>query len=533
MLPLLFAAVTAESQTVILEESLIDKNLSENFKKIVSPSGYQNWIFDNCWTVNSYVQVSSSSGWGALITRKLSNLDKIAILSFDVLGVETNQVIGAFAVNGEQEETVVSKTISAPDKWNSCSAVVRNGSDDTRIKFAPISNGENGYCKFQVRNILVKNLDGCLYYETFDKYEGKGGGDETFTDLSVLYNTTSANCDNPATTFSGSLKSGANCIYFSSSKNSSIYTTALVPQPESGRDVVLSFRIAGSKDEANVTVQHNGMTLLNQQAAQNGQWTEMMIPITNFDFSKPIAISGNYVYLDDVMVSAMPAIRLDESIENGSVIDANSEKYVNVSLTRTLKADIWNTMCVPFEMSRTALQNAGSGVYTIEMRRLRDVTNGVFEFFTDNTIPAGEPFLVKTDREFANPTFKGVKIEVTEPQAVGSNGYFLQGIFSPTELKTDGTNLFLGTDGYLYAPAEGSNTMNGMRAYLVTPGGTSGSVRVRLVDDDDQLAGISTVPTAGRRDATIYTLSGQALGTNPNTLPQGIYVKGNKKVFIK
>ena len=384
----------------------------------------------------------------------------------------------------------------------------------------------------------MRDVGRAVYYETFNRISGADGLNKVTTTNNVARQ---VDCDYTEAKFSYIYKANK-YVYFGSSSSS--YTTTKIPQPnKETTNVLLTFKVAGAttaSKSAFLNVSYRNTQLTNKRTIsieiQKGSWSTVQLALNNFNFTEPIEFSGYEVFLDDVMVSELSLMEMNEGEDNASVISEHLGQYMNVSTTRTLKEGIWNTMCVPFEMSPTVIRNAtGTESYDVYMKRFESVANGVFTFVSATTVPAGEPFLLQLKREggLVNPTFKGVKIEVTEPQAVGSNGYFLQGIFSPTELKTDGTNLFLGTDGYLYAPAEGSNTMNGMRAYLVTPGGTSGSVRVRLVDDDDQLAGISTVPTAGRRDATIYTLSGQALGTNPNTLPQGIYVKGNKKVFIK
>lgn len=58
----------------------------------------------------------------------------------------------------------------------------------------------------------------------------------------------------------------------------------------------------------------------------------------------------------------------------------------------------------------------------------------------------------------ANPTLQ-----------VGKDGYYMQGVYEPTDLYIDGTHVFLGSENRFFRPSETNRTMNGMRAYFVIP----------------------------------------------------------------
>jgi hypothetical protein len=225
------------------------------------------------------------------------------------------------------------------------------------------------------------------------------------------------------------------------------------------------------------------------------------------------------------MITEVSDSKKEGDADNSTKLASYANKTINLSLKRTLREGIWNTLCLPFEFTTTSISGAN-----IEMERLQSVDNGVFHFEPATTIPAGEPFILKTDQTIVDPKFHAVTITATEPGTVTpATGYSFKGIYSPTALETDGTNIFLATDGLLYTPAEGKNTMNGLRAYMIVP---SNSIQARMAHDPYGTSGIrqALIPS---RPATIYNLCGQAMGTSLKQLPQGIYIVNGKKVYTK
>ncbi len=187
-------------------------------------------------------------------------------------------------------------------------------------------------------------------------------------------------------------------------------------------------------------------------------------------------------------------------------------------------------MCLPFAVSRDIIATAlGSGANP-EVRTLTGISNGVFNFAEyTGTVAAGTPFLLKVDKEVTEPwTIRDVVIEQEEPLQLtfdNANGYKLAGTYSPVDLAVDGTNVFLGTDGILYSPATGNNTMNGMRAYFIIPSGHSARVQ------QEESSGIATMMAAPLREASTYDLTGRRM---PDSIRQpGLYIQGGRKVIVR
>lgn len=190
-------------------------------------------------------------------------------------------------------------------------------------------------------------------------------------------------------------------------------------------------------------------------------------------------------------------------------------QHATVRLKRTLSKDHWNTLTVPFGMTMAG--------------RIReyDYADGNTMRFKDAAgIEAGKPYLVKPDETVENPVLTDVTLTAAAPQTVTSGGYSFVGRYSPTELATDKTELFLKSDGHLCYAAAGNARMPGARAYFKVPEGQ----QVRLLADDADVTGIASTrqheTTAD--SSTLYDLQGRRV-TQPK---KGVYVRDGKKVII-
>jgi hypothetical protein len=132
----------------------------------------------------------------------------------------------------------------------------------------------------------------------------------------------------------------------------------------------------------------------------------------------------------------------------------------------------------------------------------------------DATITAGTPFLIKLNTTVDNPTFNSVTISNTPAKADTDNGVSFVGTYSTTTLNSNGTHLFITTDGKLAIPTPDGTTMKGMRAYISVPEEMKFSVsETRLVfndNNDNETSGIQTL-TRKKPSTVIYNLNGQRL----------------------
>lgn len=224
---------------------------------------------------------------------------------------------------------------------------------------------------------------------------------------------------------------------------------------------------------------------------------------------------------------------IDENKENAITAAEN----VDVALVRTLDNSDWNTFCVPFNISAEQITEVfGEGTKITEFTDV-DGTNKIMEFTSVTSIEAGKPYLIKPGKEkVENPVFKGVTIVEGEPKEImitdDSGRYSFVGIYNPYEMQVDGTEVFVGTGGKLFFPADETNRMKGMRAFIrfSSPVNRLNAISI----DGDNTSGINLIENNGAKgDDRIYNLNGQPVGKNKEGLKSGIYIVNGKKVIIK
>lgn len=235
--------------------------------------------------------------------------------------------------------------------------------------------------------------------------------------------------------------------------------------------------------------------------------------------------ANNYFAIDDVVVTKD---ELNEAGNNKYFIEANKTKTINVQTSRTLKHGIWNTMCLPFEVTTAKMQQA-LGTADFQMRTYTGYAGGVMTFTTASTIPAGTPFLVKpnTEEDIANPTFESVTINATADTVVNHDGVKFIGTYSGRDLNTDGTHLFITTDGTVAKPGDDTqNHLKGLRAYIEVPSGTTTPSRLNI---DDETVDIQQIDADDDYSTALYDLKGLRL-ERPK---KGLCIKDGKLIFIK
>ena len=231
-----------------------------------------------------------------------------------------------------------------------------------------------------------------------------------------------------------------------------------------------------------------------------------------------------------VTYSKLPSIDLDESQNNAETISGNADKTVNVKLTRTLKADVWNTFCVPFDVTVEGSPLEGATIKQIASVTEKD--DGAVINFVDApaTLEAGKAYLVRTATAIVNPTFNGVTVKnVTPTNCSGNDNYQLIGIYSP-----------LNIDALLYGKVFGINnqdklakvkentSIKGMRAYFLL----ANSATAAKLNFGGELTGIDAVDNGEAvMTGKVYNLNGQYVGNSLEGLKKGVYVVNGKKVL--
>lgn len=241
------------------------------------------------------------------------------------------------------------------------------------------------------------------------------------------------------------------------------------------------------------------------------------------------AYRNNNPYSIKIFKQIIDQVSLSESTDNAAVISSNKGKTVDVSLSRTLVADKWNTFCVPFDIDLTDGKLNGVEVRVMEFM---DVESNIMCFGTTTQIKAGEAYLIKPLNEsITNPLLPNVTISNKEPMTSGKGNYSFVGVYSPKSFDEQASkvSLFINGSAKLSRPKVNS-TMKGMRAYFACASEQAASAQLQL---GGELTGIASIISDVDEDGNIYNLNGVCIGKDIKGLSKGLYIKNGKKFVVK
>lgn len=245
--------------------------------------------------------------------------------------------------------------------------------------------------------------------------------------------------------------------------------------------------------------------------------------------------------------SSTEATNVSISQADGYTYEAKNN--ATVTLTKPLKANVWNAICLPFSMTEQQVRNAfGENARIAEFKEVDESgKNAVASFGMHyyQLITAGKPCLIKPSKVSNTYIIKGVTIDAENALTiVDSNKKFdFVGTYTPTTMHAN--SHFLGSnDGKLYY-ITADKEISGLKAFLKPAENNSGAKLSIAFDStdydlDNNTTGIEAIKDYTDQDAAnssankgIYNINGQFMGTNPAILPQGIYVKNGKKFIVK
>ena len=261
---------------------------------------------------------------------------------------------------------------------------------------------------------------------------------------------------------------------------------------------------------------------------QTGEWLgSSSVSFTNLGSDDGNAVS---YYTINIEYVAVKPVTLDESQNNTETISGNADKTVNVKLTRTLKADVWNTFCVPFDVTIEGSPLEGATIKQIASVTEKD--DGAVINFVDAlaTLEAGKAYLVRTATAIVNPTFNGVTVKnVTPTNCSGNDNYQLIGIYSPLNIDASLYGKVFGINNQdKLAKVKENTSIKGMRAYFLL----ANSATAAKLNFGGELTGIDAVDNGEAvMTGKVYNLNGQYVGNSLEGLKKGVYIVNGKKVL--
>ncbi|WP_440432301.1 Ig-like domain-containing protein [Prevotella sp.] len=217
----------------------------------------------------------------------------------------------------------------------------------------------------------------------------------------------------------------------------------------------------------------------------------------------------------------------EESANNFKTLD-----NTYVKLNRTLVANKWNTLCVPFAISEEEIKaNFGEGTL---VEKFEAVNGNTVNFADATSIEAGVPYLIKPTVAGKTYTFNGKEVSADAPKTEGNADVTFQGIYSPTDITNNGTVKAAGVteDGKVLFVNAGSQT-KAFRCFFTISDNTSITPAMLKVSIKGVETAINSIvmDNSNATDNAVYNLQGQRV--NGNSLTKGIYIKNGKKFAVK
>lgn len=275
---------------------------------------------------------------------------------------------------------------------------------------------------------------------------------------------------------------------------------------------------------------------------------ELEVKATQLAFSE--YVGGNYetINFDDVVIKV-------KIVENRITLDENAEKApaaaenVNVKVLRTINANNWSTICLPFDMDATQVKSAfGDDVELAEFAgwAYEEDDNGdcraiTVDFTSCSTITSNTPLIIKTSTNISDFKIDNVTInpddaeitlkESTDNKKKGS----MVGTYKPIVLDEDW--LFLNSNKFYYS--SGKTKMKAFRAYFDLFYTIEGAYKVTSAKINFSVDGeATTIDGIGYQRVVegVYDLSGRKIKLEDGDLTKlqkGVYIINGKKVTIK
>lgn len=275
--------------------------------------------------------------------------------------------------------------------------------------------------------------------------------------------------------------------------------------------------------------------------------TSLSGKLKDVEFTKNTgAVRTPFADADISITIAEPRLVFDENSTTLPIYtDGESD---NVRMVRTIKAGRWNTICLPFTLTKAKAEAVFPGVELAEFTGFEteytdddDVTPDAitlnFATYTMSTkkgMTGGKPFLIKVTEDVDGFEVDGVKLVGSPSNASGVDEYETSGSFVGTFVKTtvpmDG--LFLNGNNFWYSV--GKSEVKAFRAWFelgaVLDKETDFGSRIML-NIIDETTGISTPSTGASLTygEEVYNLNGQRVSKTE----RGIYIVNGKKVIKK
>lgn len=240
----------------------------------------------------------------------------------------------------------------------------------------------------------------------------------------------------------------------------------------------------------------------------------------------------NYADVTNIRVYVeYPNVKTFEYNEN-KANNIEAWEISDITLNRTLVANKWNTLCVPFAISEEEIKaNFGEGTL---VEKFEAVNGNTVNFADATSIEAGVPYLIKPTVAGTTYTFNGKDVIADAPKVEGNADVTFKGIYSPTDITNKGTVKAAGvTEGGKVLFVNAGSKTKAFRCFFTISDNASITPAMLKVSIKGVETAINSIvmDNSNATDNAIYNLQGQRV--NGNSLTKGIYIKNGKKFAVK
>ncbi len=190
----------------------------------------------------------------------------------------------------------------------------------------------------------------------------------------------------------------------------------------------------------------------------------------------------------------------------------------NVTLTRSITANKWSTIVLPFAVANVE-SVFGTGT---QVAQLNNVNGNTLSFQSVTSMNANEPYMIKTAANFATANISGVSIVEGTPAKTVS-GVTFQGVYAAGNIPA---GAYFVSGNQLYRASDATNTIKPFHAYFTT---SNNAPELNFVIDGGT-TGISTMHNSQSiMHNEYYNLAGQRV-SQPT---KGLYIVNGKKMIVK
>ena len=231
----------------------------------------------------------------------------------------------------------------------------------------------------------------------------------------------------------------------------------------------------------------------------------------------------------DNTITVGSAITLKETDTTDPVAIAS----VDVTVQRTIKADVWNTIVLPFPMTNAELKSAfGDDVQLGSFNGYTDTDGNIsVEFTSSETLAAHTPYIIKVSSAVESFTVNSATITVAGNSLTVNKGTTnkpkaMIGSYVPTNVPSN--NLFITNNQFKYS--QGNSTIKGFRAYFsFTDFDYEAAARSLSIDYFDMSTGVHDVNRVAVDDDRSFDLQGRPMKESQ----KGVRIVNGKKIMNK